>query len=170
MFKTYEITLAENKLIAKLGKTVLECTLKDETGATYEKVVLWPEDWTLANYHPGSKITGQYVEKVNGNFVNKTLKPERTNTLNRGSGIKAAQERKEVMIEKAQERKNSSIAYFNAVNSAIALVSNDKSFHDYGTEGWESIIEGKISRWRDWFLSEWQKYDAQDETNKKVPF
>ena len=82
-----------------------------------------------------------------------------------GTGIKAAQERKAVMIEKAQDRKSESIAYFNANNCAIELVSklDIKAMT-------QQDLEEEIIHWRDWFLSEYRKYEATDATDKKNPW
>lgn len=80
-----------------------------------------------------------------------------------GGGIAKAQERKAEFIKEAQERKNDSIAYFNALNSAIALVTK----LEFKSEGQTKV---DIVYWRDWFLSEWKRYDAGDITDKQSPF
>jgi len=76
-----------------------------------------------------------------------------------GGGVKAAQERKEVMIEKAQERKSDSIAYFNSVNCAIELVKDMKLD--------AKALQEELVIWREWFLSEYRKYEAKDVTEKR---
>lgn len=81
-------------------------------------------------------------------------------------GMKAAQERKEQMIKDAQERKNESVAYFNSVNSAIGLVTKFADFETFDN----STIHRLIQEERDWFLSEWKKYEAGDYTEKHDPF
>ena len=82
-----------------------------------------------------------------------------------GMGIKAAQERKAEMIEKAQDRKSESIAYFNSVNCAIELVGKLKI-----SDMTRQDTEEEIIHWRDWFLAEYQRYEASDKTDKKQPF
>jgi hypothetical protein len=79
-----------------------------------------------------------------------------------GGGVKAAQERKEVMIEKAQERKSDSIAYFNSVNCSIELVSKRGM-----SEMTDQDVELAVVQWREWFLSEYRKYEAKDVTEKR---
>lgn len=84
-----------------------------------------------------------------------------SNFANKGpSSIKAAQERKAEMIEKAQDRKSESIAYFNAVNSAITLRAADRTLL------FNSVQDEReyLTVWRNWFLSEWEKYN--DLTNE----
>lgn len=96
------------------------------------------------------------------------------NYANKGTGMKAAQERKAEMIEKAQDRKNESIAYFNAVNSAIALLSSHKALispsNPIASVASDNEIHLFITKWRDWFLDEWKKYEAKDVTDKTIPF
>lgn len=79
--------------------------------------------------------------------------------------IKEAQARKAQDIEKAQDRKSDSIAYFNALNSAIALLEAHSR-----SEGWvlkdDSATKEFLVRWREWFLTEYEKYKG----GKDVPF
>jgi hypothetical protein len=66
------------------------------------------------------------------------------------------------MIEKAQERKSDSIAYFNSVNAAIELMSHR------GIENMpDQEVEDALISWREWFLSEYRKYEAKDVTEKR---
>lgn len=55
-------------------------------------------------------------------------------------------------IKEAQDRKETSIAFFNATNAAIALVSADKDITEMETQ------KKHIRMWRDWFLAEHDNY------------
>lgn len=58
----------------------------------------------------------------------------------------------EKIIKDAQFRKGLSIAFFNANNAAITLVSTDKEYYT------EDELKKKIIEYRDWFLKEHQNY------------
>lgn len=60
----------------------------------------------------------------------------------------------EKLIKDAQYRKGLSIAFFNAINSAVALLSTDKEYYT------EEEMKNKITVLRDWFLEEHRKYYA----------
>ena len=64
-------------------------------------------------------------------------------------------ENNERIIKDAQYRKGLSIAFFNANNSAITLVSTDKEYYT------EEELKGKIIMWRDFFLNEHENYYAK---------
>lgn len=160
------------RTMTKTGKAKADATLVDEKGVSTDKVTIWGDFPDFEKLMPGQEIFGEINVKQNGAYTNKTLYAGRTDTINNPKapawatggnkgGIKAAQERKEVMIEKAQARKNDSIAYFNANNSAISVLGK----YEYSMD--LSGYRDQLVQWRDWFLSEWEKYDAGD---KGVPF
>lgn len=126
-----------------------------------KEVAIFDKFPNFENLKEGDTVDGDLTKKdYNGKeswTLNPLYKPSTFQPKGGGAGVKAAQERKEVMIEKAQERKSESIAYFNAINSAIALYNAhpEKEMHNPK----EFIIE-----YRDWFLAEWEKY------NQKTPF
>lgn len=60
-----------------------------------------------------------------------------------------------IQIRDAQFRKGLSIAFFNATNSAITLVSTDKEYYT------EEELKKKIIDWRDFFLAEHENYYAK---------
>lgn len=165
MYIKYTITKLEKKA-TKIGE-IIKADLQDFNGIVTDNVSIFPSFPNFAGLTVGSEVIGAISIKQNGQYTNKVLNEERTSTIKdgtRGSGIKAAQERKEVMIEKAQERKNDSIAYFNSINCAINAVGKydpTKEINDY---------QDAIVQFRDWFLAEWRKYDASDITDKKTPF
>lgn len=61
------------------------------------------------------------------------------------------------IIKNAQYRKNLSIAFFNATNSAIELVKTDYIK--------DTDLKKFITDWRDWFLEEHKKYYAENIAN-----
>lgn len=76
-----------------------------------------------------------------------------------GGGVKAAQERKAQDIEKAQDRKEESIAYFNAMNCSINLVKGNlpmESDEDMTT------IEANIDHWFKFFYRRWYNFKVED--------
>lgn len=60
-------------------------------------------------------------------------------------------------IKNAQDRKDYSIAFYNATNSAIELV---KVAHAIGEQLTPEIVKARIVEWREWFLDEHGKYRA----------
>lgn len=162
----YTINWLERKTTST-GKNKIDATL-DHAEGQEKGVTIWDSFPDFANLAPGKSIKGDIVVKQNGNYTNKTLYAPKVENIAKGhigglgGGIKAAQERKAVMIEQAQDRKNDSIAYFNSLNSAIAMISKvSPEFSD---------VRDEIRKWRDFFLAEWQKYEAGDSTDKRQPF
>ena len=66
------------------------------------------------------------------------------------------------ILRDAQYRKGLSIAFFNATNAAVELVSK------LGTEG--VSIEEAVTKWRNWFLDTHKKYYAEVIANIGVPY
>ena len=132
---------------------------KDKNGNDYKqamfdttKVFVFPKgDLDLYN----SVVVGADFELVkDGNFWKiKTDKP----TGNFPSKVEKLMDKKAENIKEAQERKSDSIAFFNATNSAIALLQ------DSGITV-EAELKVKIRAWRDWFIQEYEDY------NTKAPF
>lgn len=160
----YIIDKAELKGTSK--GTILKVDLVDENGVLDEGVTIWNNFPNFASLKTGSEVNGSVVVKKNGQYTNKSLYEDKTSTIGtpRGTGIKAAQERKAVMIEKAQDRKNESIAYFNSLNVAIQFVAAFSKNLEMG-EAFDSVVH-----FRDLFLQEWQKYERSDTTDKHNPF
>lgn len=73
-----------------------------------------------------------------------------------GATTRANNQRSE-QIKEAQDRKEQSIAFFNATNSAITLVSA-KGMNDDDAQ-----IKDDIRHWRDWFLTEHDNYKGHKE-------
>jgi hypothetical protein len=156
----YTIQWSEKKSTST-GKEKIDATLSDGTN-TIDKVTIWDSFPNFANLMSGHEVEGDIVTKQNGQYTNKTLYPVKVATTPKfgGSGaMSKMMDKKAENIKEAQERKAESIAYFNSVNSAIALVNG------LGTEGMgEAELKVKIRVWRDWFLSEYETWNA------KTPF
>lgn len=108
----YKIDFLEERT-TKVGP-VLDVQVTDEKGVQTNKVSLWPSNWpNYKELRPGSEILAELQVKINGNFTNKTLYPERTNTLNHSSrstgAITKAMETKAENIKEAQANKAESI-------------------------------------------------------------
>ena len=145
------------------GKKFLEATLE---GEGEKKVSIWPP-FPVDTLKPGDEVEGDLIQNDKGYW---SLKPIKANPFaNKPAWAKKdiaqAQERKAEYIEKAQDRKNESIAYFNAINSAIALMPILKDEFGFDETGAKSFIP----KWRDWFLSEWKKYEAGGHEDKHSP-
>ena len=61
-------------------------------------------------------------------------------------------------IMTASLRKSLNIAYFNATNSAIALVTQGMKDHPELFTTSRELLQGTISYWRDFFISQYQEY------------
>ncbi len=165
MLGKYTIIKLERK-ITRIGE-IINADLQDFNGVITDKVAIFPTFPNFSTLKVGSEVMGKIDVKQNGVYTNKTLNEERT-PMRKGDApsinISKMMDKKAENIEKAQERKNDGIAYFNATNSAIALVG--KMSEDVTPD----FYKMQIVNWRDWFLSEWRKYDAGDVTDKKNPF
>lgn len=69
----------------------------------------------------------------------------------------------EKIMRDAQFRKGLSIAFFNATNAAVELVSK-LGIADFKT------VEEAITHWRNWFLDTHKKYYAEVIANIGVPY
>lgn len=159
----YKIDWLEVKTTST-GKYVKKCVLLDESGVKINDVSIWGDFPNWDELRPGSEVKGEIKTNDKGY---KSLYPEKVTTSRAPSGVKAAQERKAVMIEEAQNRKNDSIAYFNSLNSAITFV--DKFRSEFEIQNSEDAFEIVLT-YRDKFLDEWQSYSAKDITDKRKPW
>ena len=71
--------------------------------------------------------------------------------------IREAQAVKAEYIREAQDRKEESIAFFNATNSALTIISGDIKSGLITVD----TAQEKIRYWRDWFLAEYEKYKGR---------
>lgn len=155
----YTIEWCERKTTST-GKEKLDCTLTDENKVQTSDVTIWG-DWIGFNdIKVGHAVEGDLVPAKDPKY-GPTLYPVKkvapTGSFGGSRGIAKAQEVKGQQIKEAQERKSDSIAFFNATNSAIALLK------DAGIQG-EAEMKVKIRVWRDWFIQEYEDY------NTKAPF
>lgn len=159
------------KIIKLVPKTWNDKQFYDAEVEDQGKVVkasIWPP--FPPNLAEGAEVVGSIVQNTKGfNTVKFSPMGPRPGWAGKKSEeIRQAQERKAHDIEKAQDRKEMSIAYFNSVNNAIQLTLGLYQLQrtaPIATEVWN-----EITRFRDLFYSEWQKWDAQDITDKTIPF
>lgn len=76
----------------------------------------------------------------------------------------------EKLIKDAQYRKSLNIAFFNATNSAISLVSTILSKTKIEEISNDEMVEKMISEWRNWFLEEYNNYYARVIENVGSPY
>jgi hypothetical protein len=165
MYIKLKLTNVTPRHVDSINKDLFEAVATDTQGKVYDKVTLWKSDWPAIT--EGSEIMAEIKDTTkNPKFPSTTLYPEKTTGFASGGArsvnMNKLMDKKAENIEKAQDRKNDSIAYFNAINSAIALVKEFKLVDAVD-------IKESISYWREWFLSEWHKYEA-DPTKGKSPF
>ena len=156
----YRITSLKTKNTSKGDLKELDL-LEEATGASYAKVAVWPDFPNFTAIVEGGDVEGTIQERQVGQYLNRSLRPVAAQRVPRApSGIKAAQERKEVMIKQAQERKNESISYFNALNNAIAYLAAQKN----------SFSLEEVYAVQDKLLERWQEFETKDYTDKHEPF
>lgn len=161
----YKIHTLEVRTIASLGKKVAECELIEE-GQEFpleKKVSIWQDFPGFETITFGATVEGNIATNDKGYQSLKAIpKLPATGSFGGPRGIAKAQEVKGQQIKEAQERKSDSIAFFNATNSAIALVT--KMTETQPVFPGEAEMKVKIRAWRDWFIQEYEDY------NTKAPF
>lgn len=151
----YTIDWLEIKEIAG-GKKLAEATL-----AGVGTVTIWKLDKDGKEFPgfdelaPGGKVSGTlWTNPTNNKMTLYPPKPQGAPTRGGGMNVAKAQETKREHIKEAQDRKEESIAFFNAVNSSIAIVA---AIYDLkGTP--EATVKASLTSWRDYFLKEHQNY------------
>ncbi|MBX4198117.1 hypothetical protein KW782_02160 [Candidatus Parcubacteria bacterium] len=144
------------KKITQTGKPFIKATLKDEIGQEMDNVSIWSDFPNFESLQPGVETTG-VIETSSQGFRN--LKPATMQRM-----VQAEQQplrnpgydHRMEMIRRSQEKKYEAIAFFNATNSAISLVSNMKAKLMNGTVN-RSTMKQEITFWRDWFIDEWKR-------------
>ncbi len=153
----YKIEWMERKTTST-GKNKADGDITEvTTNKTIQGVTLWEASWpNFKDLAPGMEVEGDYQEKQNGQYHNKTLFPYRAPSVV-GTGIKpggfkknidAVMEKKQEGIRQSQENKELGIK----TSSSIRLATD------------VAIAEGNpttenIRKWRAWFWSEWDKED-----------
>lgn len=173
----YEITWLEQKTTST-GKVKANAQLRGAEGKIIENVTIWSDYPDFSNLRPGSTVEGDLVPSRDPKYGPTLYGKRKESNLGpkpawarKETNIAQAQERKAGYIKEAQDRKEMSIAYFNSLNSAIAIVNGPigQLPSRLDTEAVETLKEN-IAYWRDWFYSEWQKWESQDPDDKKQPF
>lgn len=145
----------------------------DKTGAPMKVTMFDNGDKVFVNSKWDSAIYDKVVEGAefelvkDGNFNKIKYDKPASAGFGGGSKVEKLMDKKADNIKVAQERKNDAIAFFNATNSAIALVTTDPAYKNVSDV---VNIQESIKIWRNWFLEEWQKYDSQDYTDKHQAF
>lgn len=132
------------------GKNLINATLEGQG-----EVTIWELDKDgktfpgFADLQPGGTVDGTvWVNPKNGK---KTLYPPKE-FVPRG----VSQAIRKADIKEAQDRKEESIAFFNATNAAIAIVKETTDLKVLPIS--KSSIQSQIREWRDWFLTEHKHY------------
>lgn len=143
----------------------MRARLRDESGEVIEDVSIWPDYPDFEALRPGDQTSGRVEVNSRGFRSLKATDSGRRESAVAGFATRrpvgAADERRNEAMKVAQDRKYQSIAFFNATNSAIALVS---AMRQGGTVADRISIKNEVIYWRDWFLSEWKKHESGDES------
>lgn len=142
------------------GKEKADATLIDEQGNKVD-VTIWGDFPAFNTMMPGAEIEGELKEASNPKWK-PSLNAPRTPKTASGSNFKTlqvekAQERKESSINRTLDRKEESIALMSAQRDATLIVTTfykEAISSDPILSGEaERIIRKKIVEWRDWYLS-----------------
>jgi hypothetical protein len=164
----YIIEFCERKRTTT-GKEKLDCTLTDENKVETHGATIWSDFPNFNDIMVGFTVEGDLVPAKDPKY-GPTLYPIKkvlpTGSFGGPRGIAKAQEVKGQQIKEAQERKSDSIAFFNATNSAIALVTKliEPALQNGTATPSEAEMKVKIRAWREWFINEYEDY------NTKAPF
>jgi len=144
------------------GRPFIKASLKNEEGQVIDGVSIWSDFPFFSEINSGVEIQG-VVQQNNLGFRNlkptaETHKPVQSVVEYDQPQSMTSEEQRVEMLRHAQQRKHWAIAYFNATNSAIALVSSMKSKLINSAN--RTAIKQEVEYWRDWFLSEWHRNEA----------
>lgn len=166
-------TISKIETVAlKTGRVKKSASLKEEGGVEHHNVTIWSSWPNFANLDVGQRVDGNIEVTQNGQYTNKTLQhgmnpngtykptPNGSNFANKG-GIKQAQERKETMIEKAQDNKELGIKISStmrmAVDIVVANIAMQPNVAIDPVRDTEKVQNG-IRNWRKWLWQEWENY------------
>lgn len=135
--------------------------IETKTGKVYKRALLengteisvWPDYSQYEKVEAGAEVEGQIFTKGKyQNLVdaNKTIPTYQKQT--KVQQITQLQQNKAELIKQSQEKRDESIAYFNAINSAISLLEARESLKTMS----EMEIQAAIRLWRDWFIKEFK--------------
>lgn len=148
------------------------CTLTSESGETKNDVSINKTNKkgeAFPNFDQikaGSEIEGEFWPSASGKCYLFPPKPKYNPVApyRASGGVSKLMDKKAENIKEAQERKSESIAYFNSVNSAIALLTDNHTNPQMSEEQSRRFI----IEWRDWFLSEYDAWNSDQ--HKHNPF
>jgi len=154
MNKNFEIIWSEKKKTTT-GKDVISATLKDESGAEFEKVSIWGDFPNWDSIMTGHKVTGVIYTNDKGY---KTLYPPKQENASTGqiggnkSGFGAGMMKaKQEGIQKSQENKELGIRTSSTIRMAVDLAIAENT-----------PTEARIKYWRSWLVGNW---DIQEPTS-----
>ncbi len=147
-------------------------TIQELGGRTIENVSVnrfkkdsQEDQWNgeFENIAPDKMIEGEYWKSPSGKqFLFPPKKAGAVPGFKGGAGVKAAQERKGEMIEKAQENKMAGIMISSAMRAATDILVNSYEFKNMS----DDEIQGKHKFWRKWYISQWN----QELKDNDIPF
>lgn len=144
----YKITNYTKK-VTSTGKPMARATLENVDNQTVtENVTVWSNFPNFENLDIGFTVEGTVEEVQNGKYLNRTLKPLMTNTLNRppktqNQAIVKAMEKKQENIKESQENKQEGIRQAAIIRDSTLLTCAY-------WQGKESTIEDMKKSWEEW--------------------
>lgn len=150
-----KIEWAESK--TSTAGTVYKRATVIENGNTIDNVAVFASFPQYSEVEPGRTVEGfikikDYKGKPSYSLES-GMKPASKDDFGRNKGIKEAQDRKELSIDKSQDRKEHGIKVSSTLRMAVDL---SIAFPDQGDEG----TEDQIKKWREWLWGEWDKEDS----------
>lgn len=169
MYIKYQVLKAERKSTST-GKDKMDVDLQDFNGVVEEKVTIWADFPNFTSIKTGSEVCGQITVKNNGQYVNKTLYPERTEGFGGKKGAPSVNmnkimEKKQEGIAVAQDNKELGIKVSSSMNKAIDLaIAESKEFNSIHMVGQPTIgydLKAGINKWRQWIWDNWDEIKSQ---------
>jgi len=154
MEKTYTITSGEVKE-TKTGKPVFNATLKDETGATYERVSIWGDFPFFSDLKVDLNVVGKLYTNDKGYITLYPPAPVKTHSSATGGGMGKQAEKlmatKASHIEKSQENKSESIKITTSMQLAVSC-----ALAEYAKPNSLDSLETLIVKYRKFILKNWE--------------
>jgi len=145
----YKLSSVEIKT-SQSGKTYKTCLAVNQENQGALTASIWPDSEIYPLAVDGAEVEAELATK--GKYHNLVGKLNPPKFMAR-TGIAQAQERKAGFIKEAQDRKETSIAFFSSTNAAINLIAK----YDVPAMTNDEVM-GFITKWRNWFLDEHKKY------------
>lgn len=154
MSKYIIVTIEKGKTSTGIERAIV--SLESIEGQVLTGVTLWKSSWpNFEALAVSLELEGHYVEKQNGQYLNKNLYPLKTEKPKGGGNVVANMERKEKSIEKTLDRKEDSYKVSGTARDAVmcAIAEYTKKTNDL------TSLEELITKWRAWL---WNEYDKED--------